>query len=60
MYEPVYKKDGEPPSDFARVSPNEHELKVFELMRNLDYGEIRIVMKNSAVVQIEEKKSITL
>jgi len=48
-------------SDFTDfLKPNEQEIKVFQLMRNLEYGEIRIVIKNSAVVQIEEKKSIKL
>jgi len=40
-------------SDFTDfLKPNEQEIKVFQLMRNLEYGEIRIVIKNSAVVQI--------
>ena len=41
-------------------TPTEHELTVFRLMRKMEYGEIRIVIKNSHVVQIEEKKSIKL
>jgi hypothetical protein len=40
--------------------PTEHELTVFRLMRKLEYGEIRIVIKNSHVVQNEKKKSIKL
>ena len=40
--------------------PSEHELTVFKLMRNMEYGEIRIVIRNSHVVQIEEKKSIKI
>ncbi|MCL2367333.1 MAG: YezD family protein [Oscillospiraceae bacterium] len=42
------------------VKPSEAEIKVFQLIRTLEYGEIRIVMKNSMVVQIEEKRSIKL
>jgi len=47
-------------ADVDIIKPNEQEIAVFRLMRNMEYGEIRIVMKDSKVVQIEEKKSIRL
>ena len=36
------------------------ERKLIEILRNLDYGEVRVVVKDSEIVQIEEKKSIKL
>jgi len=38
----------------------EQENKLLEILRRIDYGEMRIVVKGSEVVQIEEKKSIKL
>jgi len=39
----------------------EQEQKLLELVRNLDYGEMRIIVKEGAPVHIEEiKKSIKL
>ena len=39
---------------------SEQELKLLGLLRDLNYGEIRIVVKAYEIVQIEEKKSIKL
>ena len=36
------------------------ERKLIALLRKLDFGEMRIVVKESEIVQIEEKKSIKL
>ena len=38
----------------------EQERKLIEILRKIDYGEVRIVVKESVIVQIEEKKSIKL
>ena len=39
----------------------EKEQKLFEILRKLDYGEIRIIVKDGTPVHIEEiKKSIKL
>ena len=46
--------------DLVTVAASRQELKVLELLRNLNYGEARIVVRNHEIVQIEEKKSITL
>lgn len=54
------KKRSAAPDELVSVLTNEHERKVLELLRNLVYGEARIVVRNSVIVQIEEKKSITL
>ena len=53
-------KSNADPNCIDVFKPSEQELKVFQLMRKLEYGEIRVVIKNSNVVQIEEKKSIKL
>ena len=52
----VVKKDiiGEP------LAVSEQERKLLEVIRKLDYGEVRVVIKDSNIVQIEEKKSIKL
>ena len=43
------------------VSLTEQEQKVFEILRGLDYGEMRIVVKGGIPVHVEEiKKSIKL
>jgi len=39
---------------------NEQEKKLLEVLRKLEYGELRVVVKGSAIVQIEEKKSVKL
>lgn len=54
------KKRGGASNNLVAVMTNEHERKVLELLRNLAYGEARIVIRNFEIVQIEEKKSITL
>jgi len=43
------------------MSLTEQEQKVFEILRGLDYGEMRIVVKAGVPVHVEEiKKSIKL
>jgi len=44
--------------DITEVLLNRQEFKLIEVLRKLDYGEIRVVMKASEIVQIEEKRSI--
>ena len=39
---------------------SEQERKVIEPIRQVGFGEVRIVLKDSEIVQIEEKKSIKL
>ena len=38
----------------------EQERKVIEILRDLDFGEERIVVKDHEVIRVEEKKSIKL
>jgi len=38
-----------------KKSAQEH--RVLDMLRCMDYGELRIVVKDSSIVQIEEKKS---
>ena len=38
----------------------EQERRVIEILRELDYGEERIVVKSHDIIQIEEKKSIKI
>ena len=41
--------------------PNEQEQKLLVILRQLDYGEVRIIVKNGVPVHVEEiKKSIKL
>jgi len=44
----------------AAMPLTEQERKLIEILRKIDYGEVRIVVKESVIVQIEEKKSIKL
>ena len=53
-------KRGDKPDTAEKTPPTEQEHKVLEILRELDYGEIRIVVRDSEIVQIEEKKSIKL
>ena len=46
--------------DAAKEPFSGQERKLIEVIRGLDYGEVRIVIKGSEIVQIEEKKSIKL
>lgn len=40
---------------------SEQEEKVIEIMRNINYGELRIVINNSKPIRVEEiKKSVQL
>jgi len=43
-----------------KVTLSEAEAKVIEMMRNLKYGELVIVMKDGKAIRVEEKKSISL
>ena len=54
------KKQGEASPDMAAMPLTEQERKLIEILRKIDYGEVRIVVKESVIVQIEEKKSIKL
>ncbi|MCL2158017.1 MAG: YezD family protein [Oscillospiraceae bacterium] len=56
------KKQGEtaPDTDMAAMRLKGQERKLIELLRGLEFGEVRIVVKESEIVQIEEKKSIKL
>ena len=51
-----HKKDitGEVPAVY------EQERESIKVIQNLDYGEVRVIIKGSSIVQIEEKKSIKL
>jgi len=44
----------------AQIRITEQECKVIEILRELDYGEVRIVKRGFEIVQIEEKKSVKL
>ena len=54
------KKRNRASSDTEEMPITEQERKALSILRNLDYGEVRIVVKDSELVQIEEKKSIKL
>ena len=56
----VEKKQGVESPDRETVSLTGQERRLIALLRELDYGEVRIVVKASEIVQIEEKKSIKL
>ena len=44
-----------------KIHLTEQEKKIFEILRNLDYGEVRVIVKNGTPVHVEEiKKSIKL
>ena len=55
----IEQSDGAYP-DTEKEPFSEQERKLIEVIRRLDYGEVRIVIKDSEIVQIEEKKSIKL
>ena len=45
----------------SNVILTESEQKVIDIMRSIDYGEIRIIINNSKPVRVEEiKKSVQL
>ena len=54
------KKQGVGSPDKEAMSLTGQERTLIALLRKLDYGEVRIVVKASEIVQIEEKKSIKL
>jgi len=48
-------------SENASMVITEKERKLFEILRKLEYGEVRIIVKDGVPVHIEEiKKSIKL
>ena len=49
------KKQGGASPVIAAMPLTGQERKLIELLRKLDYGEVRIVVKESVIVQIEEK-----
>jgi len=46
--------------DEKKITLSEAEAKVIEMMRNLKYGELVIVMKDGKAIRVVEKKSISL
>jgi len=55
------RRENEINTDTTQLSLTEQEEKIIEILRSLDYGEMRIVVKDGAAVHIEEiKKSIKL
>jgi len=48
-------------TDSATLTVTEQERKIIEILRSLDFGEMRIVVKDGTAVHVEEiKKSIKL
>jgi|GEM_PF-2698080 len=47
-------------AEIADIQMSDKEQKVIERVRQLDYGEVRIVVQNSEIVLIEEKKTTKL
>ena len=56
----VEKKQSVESPDRETMSLTGQERTLIALLRELEYGEVRIVVKASEIVQIEEKKSIKL
>ena len=54
------KQHGGSISNRAAVMVTEQERKLLEALRNLKYGEIRVIIKDYAIVRMEEKKSIKM
>ena len=54
------KKQGVDSPDEEILTLTEQERTLITLLRNLEYGEVRIVVKALEIVQVEEKKSIKL
>ena len=54
----VSKKQESASVDLTKKPLTEQERKVLETLRKLDYGELRIVVQASEIVQIVEQKSI--
>ena len=50
-------QDGASPGN-AKKPITEQECKVIEILRKLEYGELRIVVQASEIVQVVEQKSI--
>ncbi len=51
---------GKSASTTENVNVNAQELQIIKLMRELDYGQIVISVKNGKPVHVETRKSITL
>ena len=60
IYIVTVEKSGGAFQEPVKESFTGQERKLIEVIRKLDYGEVRIVIKDSEIVQIEEKKSIKL
>jgi len=54
------QRQKEASADLEKTQITEQERKILSILRKLDYGEVRIVVKNFEIVQAEEKKSIKL
>ena len=54
------KKQGRASSDLEKRPITDQERKVIETLRKLDYGEVRIVVQASEIVQVVEQKSIKI
>ena len=54
------KKKDNPAEKMTEMLVNDQERKIIEILRELDYGEERIIVKGHEVIQVEEKKSIKL
>ena len=52
------KKQVGVPADFTKKPITEQEYKVLETLRKLEYGEVRVVVQATEIVQIVEQKSI--
>lgn len=47
--------------DNKKILPTEKEIKLLEIIRNTEYGEIRIIVQEGKPIRVEEiKKSIKL
>jgi len=47
-------------ADLIETPVNEQECMVLAALRKLEYGEIRVLIQDSSIVFIEEKKTIKL
>ena len=47
-------------SDMAEMMVTEQERKLLEALRKLKYGEIRVIIRDYAIIMMEEKKSIRI
>ena len=47
-------------AEMTEMPVTKQERKVIEILRGLDFGEERIIVKDHEVIRVEEKKSIRL